>query len=279
MTKRRKASADPARVVPAPPGSDPPLAWLLKMFERAGGKKTHAARVACNNLNDIVLNSISYALGFALRGKNSIAKRWAGELLASIFVSIQKHDEKLCKTNAAYLKEKKKLGKKLRTNVVLPKSPVVKVVQRELKKAKRYRERLLIFRRMLPRDVAFIIEDKKAIEERKRTEKPGALVRLSRDVLRTGEVNKSVPVAEYWKEVARRRRIPEEYFVTVELPDFSVKSEPQWWKFLWPLIRKKINVAKLESRYRMARKRYVSDSETTARDHLKLLARSRDAGI
>jgi hypothetical protein len=220
-------------VVPAPPGGDPPLAWLLEMFERVGGKKAHAARVAGNNLNEIVLNSISYTLSLASRGKNSIAKQWAGQLLASIFVTIEKHHKKLIKTNAAYLKEKKRLGK-LRINVLFPKSSTSKTVQGELKKAESHRKRLLLLKGTS---------------------------------------------GGRWKTVAGKRRIPKKYFVTVDLPEFSVKSEPQWWEFLWPLIRKKINIPKLDLRYKMARKRYASDSEKTARDHLKLLARRSDEGV
>ena len=82
-----------------------------------------------------------------------------------------------------------------------------------------------------------------------------------------------------WTEVATRQRILKAYWLTLKLPDFSEKSWPQWWEFLWPIIRKKINVAKLDSRYQMARKRYASDSDKTARGHLKLLAHLRGKGV
>jgi len=122
MTKKRKLSGEvPARVVPAPPGSDPPLAWLLEMVERVGGEDADAARVAGNNLNEIVGNLFSYILGFALREGDSKAKQWSGEHLAWLQVTLEKHHKKLSKTNPAYLKEKKKLGK-LRTDVLFPKA-------------------------------------------------------------------------------------------------------------------------------------------------------------
>jgi hypothetical protein len=76
-----------------------------------------------------------------------------------------------------------------------------------------------------------------------------------------------------------KTQIPGEYRLTLKLPDFSEKSWPEWWEFLWPIIRKKINVAKLDSRYEMARKRYASDSDKTARGHLKLLAQLRSNGV
>ncbi|HEU5247017.1 MAG TPA: hypothetical protein VFU09_08005 [Candidatus Udaeobacter sp.] len=41
-----------------------------------------------------------------------------------------------------------------------------------------------------------------------------------------------------WKEAARREGIPEAYWVFAELANLSEKSELQWWKSLWPLIKK-----------------------------------------
>ena len=65
----------------------------------------------------------------------------------------------------------------------------------------------------------------------------------------------------------------------IEITRLLQKSWREWWVFLWPIIRKKINVAKLASRYQMARKRYASDSDKTARGHLKLLAQLRGKGV
>jgi hypothetical protein len=208
------------------------VGWLLDTFERIGGHDAKAARAAQNDLTAILGNSICYLLDFALRDQETMAQQLAGELLATLRTSLEKHHEKLSKTNSAYLKEKKKLGK-LRTNVLFPKA-VGQIVQRELKKAERHRRRLFLLKGVY---------------------------------------------GGRWKKIAQRNGISQEYFVTVNLPDFSVKSEPQWWDFLKPFISKKINVPELDSRYQMARKRYASDSSTTARDHLKLLARRIDQGI
>src|SRR5262249_35531120 len=71
-----------------------------------------------------------------------------------------------------------------------------------------------------------------------------------------------------WEKAARKEKIPQVSFALSNLPEFSLKSEPQWWKVLWPSISKKINVRKLDSRYPMHRKRYSVDSESAARDHL-----------
>src|SRR5919108_130706 len=70
-----------------------------------------------------------------------------------------------------------------------------------------------------------------------------------------------------WRGVARKNGIPDEYFPLVEFPRFSIRSEPKWWKFLWPLIQKRIDVSKLQplaqhdasGRGVTKRKRYASD--------------------
>jgi hypothetical protein len=150
--------------------------------------------------------------------------------------------------------EKKLSGKGL-TSALFP-TYVCGIVQRELKKALRYWQKL---------------------------------------VLRKATCGKA------WKQVAKKQKIPEAYWLVVKLPQFSVKSEPDWWDFLWPLIQKKIDLSKLpplklrkydtvqvsmregkaevRESEKKERKRYPSDSETTAHDHLILLARLRDASI
>jgi hypothetical protein len=72
----------------------------------------------------------------------------------------------------------------------------------------------------------------------------------------------------------------------VKLPEFSKEHLPRWRKFLWPLIREKIELSKLPSLSQRdldkggtkIRTRYLSDSQKTVSDHLKALARLRDKG-
>jgi hypothetical protein len=171
-------------------------------FVERDQKAANEARIA---LETLLLNSVSHLLRLALDDKETDAKQWAGMLLARFTGSIEKHDEEkgkhareLSKTNAAYLAEKAKIGK-LRVDVLFPK-PIGKAVRQELRTAERYRNRLLVLHDVCRRD-------------------------------RAGGKN-------LWKHIAMRQNIPEEYFGTVDLPEFSVKAEPQWWKFLWPLIKK-----------------------------------------
>jgi hypothetical protein len=92
----------------------------------------------------------------------------------------------------------------------------------------------------------------------------------------------------HWREVVKRQRLPKSYLPTIKLPEFSVESEPQWWEFLWPLIKKKIDVSKMPplklreyelDSEKKTRKRYASDLQKACRDHLKSRARQRDAGV
>jgi hypothetical protein len=70
-------------------------------------------------------------------------------------------------------------------------------------------------------------------------------------------VQKELATAEYYRdELPFYRRllgknwksliptpIPDEYWLTLQLPDFTEESEPQWWEFLWPLIKKIILIS------------------------------------
>ena len=214
--------------------------WFFTMLERLKGDDAEAAHSAIEALEGPFLGFTSILLGLAKAGKDKTVKQWAGRVLASIGCSIQKHDQKLSNANKAYRLEQKKMGK-LRVDVVFPK-PIGTIVQRELKKAERLRNLLLMIQ----------------------------------------ETN-----GRYAREVMKGQHIPESYWPTMNLREFSVKSEPQWWKFLWPLIRKKIDVSKMPKLMKhnhqdggiKERIRYCSDSQKACRDHLKSLARQRNAGI
>jgi hypothetical protein len=233
---------------------------MWQIVESHDEEAANEARVA---LETLFLGDVPQLLRLALERNESKTKEWAGIILASIGVSVWKHDEKLSKKNNAYLNEKKKIGK-FRTDVWFARSRTSRLVRKKLRTVERYRSRLLVLRAVCRR-------------------------------ARTG--------GNYlWERIAKRQRIPERYFGTVDLPEFSVKSEPQWWKFLWPFIRKKIDLSKLpplkvreydtvQTRYRSGRnpevspsekknrKRYHSDLQKASRDHLKTLARLRDSGI
>jgi hypothetical protein len=88
-----------------------------------------------------------------------------------------------------------------------------------------------------------------------------------------------------WRPWARRWRIPQKYWDAVDLAEFSVKSEPEWWKFLWPLIKKnkpnllaKLREGKFASRGIRFKSRWASYGKEF-RNVLRTLARLRSGGI
>jgi len=151
--------------------------------------------------------------------------------------------------NAAFRDEKRRIGK-VRIDLLFP-GMVRAITQRELKKAGHFRKRLLLL---------------SAIDNRKIPEIERQRLGLLKD----------------WKEAAKKEGIPEAYWPTVKLPEFSDKHLPKWSKFLWPLIQDNSDKQQLlelaQLKYRSARTRYFGDLQKTARDHLKALARLRDEG-
>jgi hypothetical protein len=230
-------------------------AWFFERLEEVKGSDIEPANSARGELQTLLRNVLEQLEPLALDKKDRVAKQWAGRLLAHIYKRIEKHHKKLSKANIAYAEECTKVGSKSVTSALFPLSRNLKVVQRELKKAVRYRKRLI-------------------------------LLSGSKD----------------WRESAKKKRIPEMYWPLVKFPEFSMKSEARWWEFLEPLIQRKIDLSKMPplqvreyDRERIAynsrtgkitclggkrnRKRYFCDIGPTAHDHLKLLARVRDAGI
>jgi len=222
-------------------------AWFFENIERLAADDVKAAH-SRDELQSLFRGLLRQLLRLALDNKDSSAKQWAGELLANIFVSIDKHDGKLSETNASYLREKKKLGK-LRKDVLFAKR-IGKAVQRELKTAERHRKTL-------------------------RMRKAG--------------------LGKGWKQAAQDQNIPEDYWPAVELSEFSTKAEPEWWGFLWPLI-KKHNPAllrKLRSRSSRAERADPKDKKSGTisitprwasyreefRNHLRTLARLRSGEV
>jgi hypothetical protein len=232
--------------------------WFFKMLEwvESGDEKTaHEAR---GELQTLFLSLLGQLIRLAKK-KDNATKRWTGEVLAIIGVSIEKRAKKLRKTNAAYAEMEKKLSGKGLTSALFP-TYVCGIVQRELRKAERYSKKLVLLKATCgkgsPEKVVIFPDGK------------GGHVRHVVEQARKG-----------WKQVAREQKIPEAYWPLLKLPEFSEKWEPEWWEFLWPRIQKKIDVAKLDARYKLASKRYPSHSYTDARDHLRLLARLRDTGV
>jgi hypothetical protein len=187
-------------------------AWFIETLERSESMDVETANAARGELQTLQRTLVKQLLRIALKSTRGDARRWAGQMLAMLFVTLEKHNGKrakrddgpLSRANRAYCEVRAKL-RKLRSDVLFP-GPVGKAVQRELKKAENYRRRLLVFKEAY---------------------------------------------GEGWKaavgghNIESRQKIPEEYWAFVDLLDFSPKLEAEWWKSLWPLIKKN-NSALLE---------------------------------
>jgi hypothetical protein len=209
--------------------------WLCEMLDRLkAGDDAKAASSARKALEPVFLKLASELLGLALVKNNTVTKQWAGRLLATIACSVRKYHKKLSKINSAYRQEKAKIGK-LRADVWFAEG-VRRIAQRELKTAEDMRRRLLVLKQAVKKDFG-----------RKWKKEWPKVIQAWTDA-------QPSDVATTHKRRLRPR--PQEYLPAMESSEFSGESEPKWWKFLWPRIRNKINVAKLDSRYRIARKTF-----------------------
>jgi hypothetical protein len=118
---------------------------------------------------------------------------------------------------------------------------------------------------LFPRYVGKIVERELRVVEGYRREIPFLIEGLEGD----------------WKQ-----EVPEKYWCVQELEEFSLKSLEQWWVFLWPVIKEKMELSKMAPLVQRdyatgeikARSRYLADSQRNAHDHLELLARLSDEG-
>jgi hypothetical protein len=132
-------------------------AWFFKTLEITESVDVEAANAARGDLQTLLLALVEQLLRIARKSTRGDARRWAGELLASIGQSVWKHHDKLSKANKAYEDESRKIGT-LRSDLLFPKSRVTRAVKHELKKGKRYRETLLLFKEALRDGDSTILE-------------------------------------------------------------------------------------------------------------------------
>lgn len=201
----------------------------------AAGTSAELARVAGN--------CISALLRIALDGEqDASAKQDAGEFLAELRISLDKHHERLSRSNARYSEVEKRM-RKLRIDMLFPTKPSVQIVRAEFQKVSNYRWRLRLIRSTC---------------------------------------------GKTWREKAHKNGIPEQYLAAAKLPDFGVRSESKWWKFLWPLVQSQIDVSQLQPLKQhddgskggiKDRRRYASDSWNECRGHLRSLARLVDSEV
>lgn len=255
--------------------------WFSNMLERVEGGDKKATHYARGELQTLFATLSENLLRLAEDKDDSVTKQWAGNLLVSLYKNIEKHDKKLSGTNAKYAEGKKKLGK-VRTNVLLPKG-IGAVVQSELKKGEDCRKPLLVlkacFSRELHEPTRVRLRDSNGKDQGQAT------------VFRTLHKKEK---QERFKQAAKKAGIPEDYWRTINLPPFSLKSEPEWWEFLWPLIKRnnpdllgklRSNASRTEANWSFSdgvskrelksRKLFWKDFQAQFRNHLKAVAKLR----
>ena len=232
--------------------------WLLETLERAEGDDERAAHAARALLQALFLTLGEQSLRVALADKESPTKQWAGKILATIFVSIGKYAGKvridkpyrrLMGTNSAFRAEKEKLGR-AKMELLFP-VPIAVIVQRELKKAESYQWRALVLKKVFARE----LHDSVFGPLHDRT---GKCVGKGLRFRRLNRKQKE----EKFEQMLKKRDIPQEYWPAMDLPEFSVKSEPRWWEFLWPLVKEKSDQRELlnlaQQKFSAAKERYFS---------------------
>lgn len=251
--KRREAG--PIKPVKGIPGGDCDscLDWLRRYTGTTKGCRAKVGDIARDQFTILLDNCVRHLLEIALpeRAKNTIAKAWAGTLLARLHASLEAHQWKLGRENPAYRTLKAKI--RTRADVLVPESEISKMVQEELRTAESYQFQLWLLRDSLKSQPVFLanmdrnfVEERirnhlvwqclgagdgslwtrdgiKAIEKRARKARPTFLYR--------SEITEGVACT--WEDLAQQRRLPKIYWHTIDLPRFSAASSEEWWHWLW----------------------------------------------
>jgi hypothetical protein len=117
------------------------LSSLKQMFERVASHDAKSVRVARDALETLFILALYELLALALDNKNR-ARKWAGKLLAYVDAVIEENREKLSESNETYQRERRQLGKPVRSAVWFPESPLYHALHRELDHCFFYRREL-----------------------------------------------------------------------------------------------------------------------------------------
>lgn len=136
-------------------------AWLLENIAKTKGARAKVGVIARDQFAILIDDFIRALLEHALppREKDMLTKEWAGRILAKFHVTLEAHQWKLKKENAAYRERKAKWGK-TRADVLVPKSEISQIVQEELRRAESYQFRLGFYREMSPSEWQVLAQKK-----------------------------------------------------------------------------------------------------------------------
>ena len=226
---------------------------------------------------------LSKLFDLATSDKQGFEKRAAGRLLAQLYFRSRKLHSKLRTVNAVYDAEITELEEAAsRADVLFPKSYAAQALQDELKRAERYQFKLQLFRELLEeqRPLRLLTLDIEAIQQR--TKKP--INQYLPNWIHRDEIVQSIRFA--WQAMARKANIPEDYWPTVDLPQFCEKTELRWWRFIWSRLKKR-QAELLPKLCRSGQGRaqakkgplYLKDFYKQFRQHWEALVRARMAGF
>ena len=199
---------------------------LFEKMEVIGASGTRGRRAARENISGHVFGVLDRVSALAMQKKDRVVAQWAVQLL-SLLVD-------RCMGNFFRLGTSEVEGQgKERAGDVLAR------VEMALEK----------HRRKLERVNSAYVETKAQIQKLKRradvVADPKVIGRI---------VQKELATAELYRDALRfyrrlrllgkdrtlrvRSEVPRKYWETLELEDLCEKSEPQWWAFLWPVIKR-----------------------------------------
>ena len=274
MGNKRK-EARPKRLVKGIPGGDCDScsAWLLQNIGKTKDAGSKVGDIARDQFTILLDDCVRTLLELALpeRAKNTIAKGWAGTLLARLHASLEAHQWKLGRENPAYRDWKAKL-EKTRANVLVPESELSQMVQDELRTAEAYQSILWFLRKSIEDqpELHLLSINTRAVIERvrdqlvlqhfvgvSRTQLTGEALEWRYGALWTEQgraaiekaARKATPGVIYpdeitqrisctWQDLAQRKGIPKMYWATVDFGRFCAESADKWWNWLWAYILK-----------------------------------------
>jgi hypothetical protein len=247
------------------------LDLLFARIENIGAIGTGARRAAWDHLSGHLFETIDHLSVLAVQKKDSVAAQRAAQTLSILVcrcinpligIGSAKQDtigkrcagESLARVDDAVEKHRKTLS---RVN------SAYRETKAEIRKLKRRRDIVAA-----PGPIGKIVQKELATAELYR----GKLLFYRR------------LLGENWEWLVRTW-IPSEYWVALKLPDFTEESEPQWWKFLWPLIKKnnpgllvELREGKFPTRGIRRHARW-SSYRKEFRSHLRTLARLRSEEV
>jgi hypothetical protein len=321
MSDKRKRSGRKrqSRLVKAIPGASCRFCvdWLLANIGKTKGPGARVGQIARVRFTLLLDDCVVRLLQLGLCEGDGSAKRWAGEVLAHVLVSLRKHHNKLSRVNRAYQEMEKELNG-IRPDVLVPSSPVGLFLQPELRTSVRHYNNLQRLRQQLKRQPRLwvVTVDRAAFEERKRNELVLHLLAASNGwVYGKGkgrpkvhlfsddgikaiqrEARKAMPssifrdeIAEKrrstWEDMAREWKIPEAYWPLKDFPPLSDGTEKQWWDFIWSRLKEQqaeiLPLLRESGKGRAKAKNgelYLKDFYKQFRKHWLTLVREREAG-